>query len=107
MPGGMRAPRLTLGLLLCIALDFSSPYVGGAFTFSADESVEGVRDERESRLAVPVAIRAAVPVPDAVSTSLVARRASSHRPGVSGDQRPARRSPPAATSDPPAGVDDH
>ena len=56
----MRATRLTLGLMICMLLDFSSPYIGGAFTFNADECFEGVRLER-NRPGAPVAV--ATPLP--------------------------------------------
>jgi hypothetical protein len=44
----MHVTRLTLGLALCMLLDFSCPFVGGAFTFSADDCIDGVRLERQA-----------------------------------------------------------
>jgi hypothetical protein len=37
-----RAERLIVALVLCLSLDFASPFVAGAFRFEADESVEGM-----------------------------------------------------------------
>jgi hypothetical protein len=48
--------RLTLLLTLCLSLDFSSPFIAGAFRFEVDESTEGAlsraRVVRAGRLAV-------------------------------------------------------
>ena len=58
----MRAKRVTLGLALCMLLDFSTPFIGGAFTFSVDECAEGLRVAWQ--VARPARPAATVPAPD-------------------------------------------
>ena len=58
----MRAKRVTLGLALCMLLDFSTPFIGGAFTFSVDESAEGIRVTWQ--VARPARPATTVPAPD-------------------------------------------
>ena len=56
-----RAERLIVALVLCLSLDFASPFVAGAFRFEADESVEAMACSRgrqalqraETRVPVP------------------------------------------------------
>jgi hypothetical protein len=43
----MRVRRLTLLIAFYITLDFGSPFIAGAFTFNADESVDGVHAHRQ------------------------------------------------------------
>ena len=43
----MRLSRLALLIALYISLDFASPFIAGAFTFNADESVDGVHAHRQ------------------------------------------------------------
>ena len=56
----MRATKFTVGLVICVLLDFSSPFIGGAFTFNADECFEGVRLER-SHARAPIGIGTQLP----------------------------------------------
>ena len=55
-----RLERLSVLLTLVVSLDFGSPFVGGAFRFEADESLEGLtsaaRSARPSRLALPAPV---------------------------------------------------
>ena len=55
---------LTLVLAAYICLDFSNPFVAGAFEFDADQSVDGIvmKVSRVHRDSLPLM----VPVPDAV-----------------------------------------
>jgi hypothetical protein len=57
---------LTLILAAYICLDFSNPFVAGAFEFDADQSVDGIvmKASRVHRDGLPVMVP--VPVPDAV-----------------------------------------
>src|SRR4029434_9493703 len=43
----MRVRRLAFWLFLFFAVDLGTPFVGGAFTFEADTSAEGLRLHRE------------------------------------------------------------
>jgi hypothetical protein len=62
--GGRAGWQLTIVLVAYICLDFSSPFVAGAFQFDADQSVDGivVKASEVHRDDLPVM----VPVPDAV-----------------------------------------
>jgi hypothetical protein len=66
----MRVRRLALLIALYITLDFASPFIAGAFTFNADESVDGVHAHRQQvrvkaiSVPMPMPERAeSVPVP--------------------------------------------
>ena len=43
----MRLSRLALLIAFYVSLDFASPFIAGAFTFNADESVDGVHAHRQ------------------------------------------------------------
>jgi hypothetical protein len=53
--------RWTLGLLACLALDLSNPFVGGAFRFEAGESIEATRPGPDERRAADRAPEATPP----------------------------------------------
>jgi|SRR4026207_77719 hypothetical protein len=44
----MRAHRFAFWLFVFVSVDFGTPFVGGAFTFDASSSAEGVRVRYES-----------------------------------------------------------
>ena len=44
----MRARRVAFWLFVFVSVDFGTPFVGGAFTFDAGSSAEGVRVRYES-----------------------------------------------------------
>ena len=62
--GGRAGWQLTIVLAAYICLDFSSPFVAGAFQFDADQSVDGIvmKASGVHRDGLPVM----VPLPDAV-----------------------------------------
>lgn len=68
----MKARALTLLILCYVSLDFSSPFIPGAFTFDPDGSIEGVFSRRDG-----AAWRV---VPDARSPSPTSRAGTVTRP---------------------------
>jgi hypothetical protein len=68
----MRVRRLALWLLLFVAVDFGTPFIGGAFTFDAETSAEGLGFHRDRAMARSQP--ALLPVP--VGLELVLRRAT-------------------------------
>ena len=58
---GMGARRLTLMITLCVTLDFTSPFVPGAFRFNAEESVDGVNAHRSQVRVKAVSVPTPVP----------------------------------------------
>ena len=69
----MRAKRLTLLIALCVTLDFTSPFVPGAFRFSAEESVDGVDAHRWHVRAKAISVP--TPVPERVEVRPAPRQA--------------------------------
>lgn len=70
----MRVRRLAFWLFLFVAVDFGTPFVGGAFTFEADKSAEGLRFHRDR--AEARSQPALMPQPASVASEPVSRRAS-------------------------------
>jgi hypothetical protein len=104
----MRANRLTLGLLMFVVLDFSSPFIGGAFTFDPAGSAEGLHNEL-GRSAVRILAARPAPAPGAdVAVRRDAARtvAPTERPAATGWLVELRRAhvPPSGRS---ASLDDH
>lgn len=99
--------RLTLLLILCLGLDFGSPFIPGAFRFEMDESLDGlpshVRQTRSDRPAAPM------PVPPIREVSRVRPLIQSRGPAG----RPHEewlvdlRQSHAPASDPPSSPEDH
>ena len=56
-----RTERLIVALILCLGLDFASPFVAGAFRFEADESIEAMSCSRNRQTVRRVESRAPVP----------------------------------------------
>jgi len=103
----MRAKRLTLGLVICVLLDFSSPFIGGAFTFNADECSEGVRLE-SSHLAPRAALGTPVPWLEGNRTIRPAPPIQGSRPRASsGWLVPPQKVASPLAADPPAPGEDH
>lgn len=46
-PTPMRTRRLALGILLYVSADFGNPFVGAAFTFDVNTSLEMLQHQRE------------------------------------------------------------
>lgn len=69
----MRVRRLVLLIAFYISLDFGSPFIAGAFTFNADESVEGVHAHRQQVQVKAVSVP--LPLPDRAEIERVARLA--------------------------------
>jgi hypothetical protein len=67
----MRRSRLILLVLLYLVLDFANPHMPGAVSFDPDESIDGVRVERDRQAWSP---RGVVPAP--LSTRLMPTIAS-------------------------------
>jgi hypothetical protein len=65
--------RLAFGLLLFVAADFGTPFIGGAFTFDAETSVEGLRLDRDR--AMTGGQRVLMPLPIPIESERVARPA--------------------------------
>lgn len=102
----MRFQRLVLFTALYLILDLTNPFVGCAFNFNADESMEGVSRQHEQLL--PQTGDLAVPVRPAIEIDR-ARIARLARPEV----RPLAewlanvRQAHAPTSDPQSATEDH
>jgi hypothetical protein len=70
----MRVRRLALWLLLFVAVDFGTPFIGGAFTFDAEMSAEGLGFHRDRAMARSQPALMPLPVP--VGSELVSRHAT-------------------------------
>jgi hypothetical protein len=68
----MRVRRLAFWLFLFFAVDLGTPFVGGAFTFEADTSAEGLRFHRDR--AGARSQPALMPQPVSVAPEPVSRR---------------------------------
>jgi hypothetical protein len=66
----MRARRIAILIAFYLSLDFASPFIAGAFTFNADESVEGVHAQRQEVRFTTVSVP--MPVPDRAETQRMA-----------------------------------
>ena len=98
--------RLVLLVAVCVSLDFGSPFIAGAFRFSADDSLEGLSSPA-GRIQPG---RCATPPP------LVPMRAPTVRPLVPPHRAAARGPEPwvveirqshAPESRPPSSIEDH
>lgn len=103
----MRMRRLALGILLFVSADFGNPFVGAAFTFDVNTSLEMVQHQREraSERGILVAL------PRVVSAQVIRApfagisRSDPHRlPAFRGPDRPRAQT---FTTDPPALSEDH
>jgi hypothetical protein len=98
--------RLVLLVAVCVSLDFGSPFVAGAFRFSADDSLEGLSSPagriQPGRFAAPSPL---VPMHDSSVRALVPGRGSVGR-------RPEQwvvefRQSHALESQSPSSIEDH
>jgi hypothetical protein len=72
----MRVRRLILLVAFYITLDFGSPFIAGAFTFNADESVDGVHAQRQQ--AKVKAVSVPMPMPERAEIQRVANVTPRH-----------------------------
>lgn len=59
----MRMRRIAFGLFLFVAVDFGTPFIGGAFTFDAETSVEVLRLHRDRAMTGDLPLLMPLPVP--------------------------------------------
>ena len=67
----MRVQRLAVLIAFYVTLDFASPFIAGAFTFNADESVDGVHAPRQQVRVKAVAVP--MPMPERAENEPVPR----------------------------------
>jgi hypothetical protein len=103
----MKMRRLALGVLLYVSADFGNPFVGAAFTFDANTSLEMHQHQREraSERDLLVALPSTVPA-QAIRLRLAAiSRTDRHRtPAYRGPALPRAQT---LSDDPPALSEDH
>jgi hypothetical protein len=106
-PASMHYRRLALVTALYLSLDLTNPFIGCAFNFNAEESMEGVSRQHERLLHQESGVE--VPVRPGGEIGTFARIALVRRPWV----RPLAewfvdlRQAHAATSDPQSPTEDH
>ena len=100
----MKARRLALGVLLYVSADFGNPFVGGAFTFDVDTSVEGLQHQRDARRRRDTRSRCRACPAQAIAlhvrVELPSRPAPAPAPQLGWTAQPA--APPALSEDPAA-----
>lgn len=103
----MKMRRLALGILLYVSADFGNPFVGAAFTFDANTSLEMLQHQREraSERGTLVALPRVAPA-QAIRLSFAAISRSDWRrlPTFRGPDLPRAQT---LTGDPPALSEDH
>ena len=105
-PAPMKMRRLALGILLYVSADFGNPFVGAAFTFDVNTSLEMLQQrERASERGILVA-RPRVASAQGVRLSFAGiSQADRHRlPAFRGPDLPRAQT---FTDDPPALSEDH
>ena len=103
----MKIRRLALGILLYVSADFGNPFVGAAFTFDVNTSLEMLQHQRERALerGIPVAL------PRVVSAQVIrapfAAISRSDRQRLRAVRGPHLPRAQTFTDDPPAVSEDH